>query len=373
MPELDGIRGAAILLVVVWHYGYCQIQTQPGTAAAYLMQIFSLTWAGVDLFFVLTGFLLGGILIRNREAAGYFRTFYVRRACRILPLYYLSLALFAVASELLVSGPPSLHWAWLLGDPLPMGTYPLFVQNFWMADATTFGPNWLGATWSLAVEEQFYLILPLIIRFVPPGMLVPVVVAFIVSAPVVRIGMLWFDPSAGFAAYVLLPSRWDALFLGVLGAVAANQLGARGAIVQSLTPLRWLMLAVGLTLVGMIVGRQGINSYGMMVGGYTLLAALALATILLAIASRGGVMNATFRNPVLMWFGSISYGIYLLHQPVAGLLHGIVKQQSPRIGSLTDGLITLAALFVTLIMAILSSRFIEKPMVAIGHRLSYAR
>ena len=94
-PELDGIRGMAILLVLMWHYVAAQVQTEPGSAAAYVLKLSSLTWAGVDLFFVLSGFLIGRILLENRTAPNYFKAFYTRRACRIFPLYYVMFAAFA--------------------------------------------------------------------------------------------------------------------------------------------------------------------------------------------------------------------------------------------------------------------------------------
>ena len=96
IPELDGIRGLAMVLVLVWHYLVVQVQVPPGSPAAYALKLFSLTWAGVDLFFVLSGFFISGILMDNRNGECYYRTFYMRRFCRIFPLYYLLLGIFAV-------------------------------------------------------------------------------------------------------------------------------------------------------------------------------------------------------------------------------------------------------------------------------------
>src|SRR6266446_4286628 len=91
VPELDGLRGIAILLVIVWHYAVELFAREPGSTAAYGLAVLRLSWSGVDLFFVLSGFLIGGILIDNRGARNYFRVFYFRRVCRIVPLYYLCL------------------------------------------------------------------------------------------------------------------------------------------------------------------------------------------------------------------------------------------------------------------------------------------
>jgi peptidoglycan/LPS O-acetylase OafA/YrhL len=88
ISQLDGVRGVAILLVLVYHYFTCQIIAEPGTLFSYLKRATSLTWSGVDLFFVLSGFLIAGILLDHRNTANYFRVFYLRRACRILPLHF---------------------------------------------------------------------------------------------------------------------------------------------------------------------------------------------------------------------------------------------------------------------------------------------
>ena len=95
-PELDGIRGIAILLVLIWHYPINQIRGEHGSVFHLVQQSLGWTWSGVDLFFVLSGFLIGGTLLDNRRASNYFQVFYIRRACRIVPLYFLLLLAFAV-------------------------------------------------------------------------------------------------------------------------------------------------------------------------------------------------------------------------------------------------------------------------------------
>src|SRR5580704_17724235 len=93
LPELDGIRGCAILLVLIWHYVPCEISASEG-AAHVVSRALGLTWSGVDLFFVLSGFLIAGILLDNRNASNYFRVFYIRRVCRTFPLYFLLVGIF---------------------------------------------------------------------------------------------------------------------------------------------------------------------------------------------------------------------------------------------------------------------------------------
>src|SRR5262249_39067117 len=146
---------------------------------------------GVDLFFVLSGFLLGGILLEHRESQEYFKTFYVRRACRILPVYYLLVIAFAMVSPLF-NGTRNDGFIHLFNNPMPLWSYFTFTQNFAMMSVSDFGAPALSATWSLAVEEQFYLFLPLMIRFVPRGALPGALLLLIVAAPICR-GLLWSD------------------------------------------------------------------------------------------------------------------------------------------------------------------------------------
>src|SRR5712692_10605079 len=199
----------AILLVLIWHYVVVQ-QTTVGV----FNRVFLLSWSGVDLFFVLSGFLIGGILMDHRQAANYFQVFYVRRICRIMPLYFLWIFLFVVFGIVVPLRNEALSW--LFAQPLPLWSYTTFTQNIVMARAGL-GPNWLGITWSLAVEEQFYLALPLMIRAIPPRRLPLVLMTLIVAAPILRIILIARYGAQGYLpGYVLTPCRADALLLGVL-------------------------------------------------------------------------------------------------------------------------------------------------------------
>jgi peptidoglycan/LPS O-acetylase OafA/YrhL len=116
---------------------------------------------------------------------------------------------------------------------------------------------------------------------------------------------------------------------------------------------------------------QGIGSLGVSAAGHTVLAILSMAVIFLALLVEGGWAQRVFRQSWLVKLGTVSYGIYLLHQPVVGALHAIVLDQSPKIADLTDAAITLLALGCTLIAASVSWRFFERPIIARGQRVSY--
>jgi peptidoglycan/LPS O-acetylase OafA/YrhL len=165
IPGLDGVRGFAIILVLLWHYVAMPLTHQPGGGLNFVRQILGVCWSGVDLFFVLSGFLLGGILIENRNSPNYFRTFYLRRASRIFPLYYAWLFAVVCAGYFLGSGKLFPVFAGF-GSFWPFFTYTQNITQVLVPN--TEGGAVLGVTWSLAVEEQFYLILPFIIYFVTP-------------------------------------------------------------------------------------------------------------------------------------------------------------------------------------------------------------
>jgi peptidoglycan/LPS O-acetylase OafA/YrhL len=160
--------------------------------------------AGVDLFFVLSGFLIGSILISKRGSSNLFRAFYLRRALRILPVYFLLLAVFIIG---LTGG-----WhADLFGDgAFPTWTYALFLQNFESARIAEFGPRFMAVTWSLAIEEQFYLLFPFAVAFVSSRHLPNMLAALIVIPPALRIGVFW-QGGHYMPAYVLMPCRADCL------------------------------------------------------------------------------------------------------------------------------------------------------------------
>src|SRR5579885_2114919 len=211
VPELDGIRGLAIALVVFWHYVCVGVVAPPGTAGAYALTPFRLAWSGVDCFFVLSGFLIGGILLDARGSPTYFRTFYLRRFCRILPLYLVILGLFGLA---VWSG--AFAGKVLVEDPCPAWSYLSFTQNLWVAFTGHATANGISHSWSLAIEEQFYLTLPLLIWLLPRRGLVVVLALLVVLAPVLRIVVApRFEEGASHLSFC----RMDSLCLGVLGAV----------------------------------------------------------------------------------------------------------------------------------------------------------
>jgi peptidoglycan/LPS O-acetylase OafA/YrhL len=208
LPQLDGVRGIAILLVVACHYFW--FPTVPALRQLSMMRAANLGWTGVDLFFVLSGFLLGGILIDQKGSEGYFRRFYLRRAARILPLYY---------SWLLIS-PFLAGW----GDPDL--AYLVFAQNWMMAVFNRSHGGGLFISWSLAVEEQFYLVLPFLISYLSRRGLTVLLIAFVALQPLIRVIALPLVRSA--TSILILPvTHGDGLAIGVLLAIALRNQAAK--------------------------------------------------------------------------------------------------------------------------------------------------
>ncbi len=361
ITELDGVRGIAILLVLVWHYVQNQLRPENGSLLAGVRQALGFTWSGVDLFFVLSGFLIAGILIDNRERPGYFRAFYARRVCRIFPLYYLNIAIFLVCMAWLGDRMPVL--APLFRDNgVPLWTYIPFLQNIAMSEANSGGVGWLSVTWSLAVEEQFYLLFPLLVWWVTPSRLPWLFVWFIATAVYLR----FFSP--GLSAYVNTLWRADALMLGALLAWLVRVPGA----LDKLERWRGFLLAVLLMAGGAVViaGAQGVLRLGGAVSHF-LLALFYAVLVLYALLSRDGAAGRFFRLPVLVWLGTISFGVYLIHTWVSRLVHALLRGAEPSIHSFSDAGVTVVALLVTLAMAHVSFHWYEKRFIRAGRKVAY--
>lgn len=334
LPYLDGIRGMAILLVLFYHYVPCQIFT---TDAAWLVRLkysSEIAITGVDLFFVLSGFLIAGILRRNREASNYFAVFYIRRFARIVPIYLVLLAAFV----LLPKGN-----AWLFDGGIPLWSYATFTQNIYMGTTGTTGAHFLGITWSLAVEEQFYLLMPLLIYALNWRWSV---FACVVGA-VTAIGLRHAFP--GFHGYVNMPFRMDALLYGALLAL----LHERGML-----PARLLAVgaAAGVAFIAAIAGGLRVSDEAR----HTIIAIVYASFLGCAITCRP--IQSLLSARLLVWFGTLAYGIYIFHEAVSGFVHG----GEPRLGWGT-----LVATGITLGISALCFRFIEQPVNNWGHRFRY--
>ena len=224
------------------------------------------------------------------------------------------------------------------------------------------GANWLNMTWSLAVEEQFYLFIPALIYFLPRRILVSVLVIAILAAPFLR----WISP--GTHAFVDTPWRSDSLLSGALLALLVRRPSFLTTVQRHRNRLLTLFAAL-------LAGAGVMTRYPVWFGplNHLWLAALYSTFILLAFMRSGPFLDRVLGARILVWFGELSYGIYMFHQPISGLVHGILKHRAPVIRTLDDAAVTLAALVITIVLAELSFRFFETPLLRIGHRTKYLR
>ncbi len=359
IPALDGLRGIAILLVLVRHLFPEQV-SHPGvfarmSAAAWL------SWSGVDLFFVLSGFLIGGILIDARSSPSYFKTFYTRRAFRIIPIYSVVTAIFLIFNS----------WVEPTSSSIPWFAYVTLTQNFWMARDSSFGAMGMAVTWSLAIEEQFYLTIPLLVRKLQLKYLVAALTVIVAAALLLRVFLNFWVTNGGFASYVLMPCRADSLCLGVLSAVAVRNekiwhiLRAHRLGLNSATFILFFGLAY------MTYKAWPTYAHPMSTFGYSWLALLYTGILLVAVTQSSTFVHRILCNSVLMRLGTIAYCTYLIHRPLiwAGRHFLFLRfPHSPTVVMVLGGILGLAA---TLSLASLSWKYFEKPLLERGHKYQY--
>ena len=373
IPALDGLRGIAILLVLLRHaiFGVTSVQgiETHSRFANFVIACGQLSWSGVDLFFVLSGFLIGGILVDARSSPRYFQTFYIRRAYRILPLYFLIIGL-SLFPHLLAqfSAARAAHTTPL---PLPWWSYATFTQNFWMAYRGVFGPSGMGITWSLAIEEQFYLTIPLLVRNVRPRNLGIVLLMVIACAPWLRVLLHSSMTYPGLASYVLMPTRADALCLGVLAALLVRN-ALFWSWLQSSRRILWSVTgAFFLGMVYMTWQRYDALSFPMTTWGFSWLAAFYTCILLIVVSSSVAPVSRILQNPSLMRLGTLAYCSYLVHVAIMNALRHPLKAHFPQfpVGAwLAGGILGIA---LTLSVAALSYRYFEKPLLRRGHQYAY--
>jgi peptidoglycan/LPS O-acetylase OafA/YrhL len=364
LPELDGVRGIAIYGVLISHgVNFLRLVSLDTTWGLLTMRALLPLWGGVDLFFTLSGFLITGILLRSRERPTYFRSFYARRALRIFPIYYAFLV-FQLCLGLVFHKLGRV----LPHRPLEIASYFFYIQNwpiFWL--------DWTGMTgimgvyWSLAVEEQFYMVWPTIIRFFRARLLLGICIAgfllgwveryFLIQRHGIVIGVLQWPFS-----------RLDGLFLGAAIALYQHISGRR-------VPLAWAagLFAAGALLYGYVVvlhpdelAGSALHIWTSGVSGFALMSAGLIA----AAQHRPPWLHRILTLPPLTTAGTYSYGMYVYHLVIytffaTFITHTVVPIFGLYPNPLVCFLGILTAILLTMGFAALSFRFFERPILSL--------
>ena len=247
-------------------------------------------WAGVNLFFVLSGFLITSILLEARDGPHYFRNFYARRALRIWPVYVLALIVCYLNAPSFV-GPP----VWVAIRTAPWWAYLLFLQNLFHLSL----PPPLGPTWSLAIEEQYYFLWAPVVRVLrAPWLLASVLISFLIAAPLFRLShFAWITPTHT---------------LTHIDGIAMGSLLSLGLYILPFSRRAWLAIGLAAMPAGFIAAAT--------IAGGTAFLDTALTTlfggaVLSSIASTGArtPVSAILRRGPLAYYGRISYGLYMTH------------------------------------------------------------
>jgi peptidoglycan/LPS O-acetylase OafA/YrhL len=368
MPALDGVRGIAIVVVMAFHYYLFDHHFAP---LHWLHQVTRSGWLGVDLFLVLSGFLITGILLDQREkrpsARGFFQTFYVRRTLRIFPLYYATLFLvFGVLAWTPLFDEPTFDA--LEGEQIWLWLYAVNWVN-WARGTLVFVSDSFEANhfWSLAAEEQFYLLWPAIVWVLSPRTLACVSLA-IVAASFLAKALL----APGEEALMLF--RADGLVLGGLLATQVRDPEAKRLVERLSRPT----LALGaLALVALLVLRDGLlhGDPWMARGGTSLVAVTCAAAVVESVRAPGdSLVGRALRARALAFLGRYSYGIYVLHWAFHPLFDRWFFQLVPREPT---GVAVLDGLFVTLVKsaaaigaAVVVHHALEAPLLRLKDRLA---
>jgi len=381
VPELDGLRGIAIALVLIVHYFYRDpAANHPPEwikwVYVHLQNCAALGWTGVDLFFVLSGFLIGGILLDARESPKYFKTFYTRRVFRILPIYYAWIGAYVVVMAL--DGP-------VLGRYIPGGgtweagstilAQVFFLQNLRSLPYAAIGWAWFAPTWSLGVEEQFYLIAPAVIRGLTRRWLYFCLGIVIVLAPLLRLFVRHHFPASGPAslslAYILMPCRADALAAGILTALLWRNSGFRSWLNER---GRVLLISVLVFLIGVVALSNLAPDHDSLLEqtlGYTWLAIFYALVLLLVLSHPGGWLGGFTRMAWLRELGKVSYCVYLIHVAVGLFCQTLLTALVHRVNTWEQLAASCVAVAICYAIARVSWTYFENPLLQIGHRNKY--
>ena len=350
---LDGIRGIAVLLVMFSHLG---------------ILVFAGGFFGVDLFFVLSGFLITTLLLREYDgnaASVSMRNFYMRRILRLAPALLVLLAVYVVFSIATGSDSAAVSLRALLA---------LFYVTNWVSTFAAVDLAHLGHTWSLSIEEQFYLVWPwalvgLLSRFRHRAVLAAVIAGFVALELAMRALYVSRD-APWYRIHFGMDARSDPLLIGCLLAVCLSYPPMRAAAVRHARAISVLAVIGCLYLAALVPIRDPFDVIIRRYHVWGLLGcelAIALVILYVAIGGQGALTSVLSWRP-LAGIGRISYGLYLWHYPIFGVMQKVLKGRVDPANLVTVTLAIMLVFAVTLAVALASYRWIEEPALRLKRR-----
>ena len=367
--ELDGVRGISIIVVVAFHLLKRADYFTSNETLYFITRLSSIGWVGVDIFFVLSGFLITSILLRTKHEKNYFKNFYVRRSLRIFPLYFVFIAVILLLL-------PKLDPDFTPEIPHALPFLLLYQQNWLMLISKIPLTTYLAVTWSLAIEEQFYLIWPAVVYFTKRETLIKLSIGVILFSILARVlGILFWDDMSQVSTFFYYNTftRFEQLVFGGLLAVAFTEPLWIQRLKNISIPSFWVaftaFLALCFTAYPHMVPLD--ENIWLVFGGYTLAAVFsaALVTILMT-HPETSMFRRLFQNRVLIFFGKYSYSIYLLHVPVILILLDMLWRTQLRGWAMYLAYIVLTYA-ITVIGALITWNLLEKHMLNLKKYFEY--
>ncbi len=367
LPALDGLRGLAVLMVMVHHLFLTKVYVTPGR----LEQFVHTGWIGVDLFFVLSGFLITGILIDAKSTKNRYRNFYMRRVLRIFPLYYGVLFLFLIAiptASTFINTPLLKQLTAEVSDVIPIQwRLWLYLQNF--------GGQWtiFNHFWSLAVEEHFYLLWPWVVFTFSQRTLLRICWAVIGVAFASRLAWITYDIPIG-SAYIFTLCRFDALAIGGMTAIYGRRNGLVSLAKAAKVPM--IFAIATFAAVVMVYGGLSNRSIWVLVPGLSLIAAGFAMLVGYSAGTGAGTLWVWFlTRPWLMACGKYSYAAYVFHRILIRptlIIMPPVKMRSLFGSDIVAATFTmLVAIIATFVLARLSWMFYERSFLRLKSHFEY--
>ncbi len=341
LEAIDGLRGLAVLATVALHWF---VQPAAELFRADLRNVLLLAAYGVDLFFVVSGFLIGRILLKIEGNAAGMRAFYIRRVLRIWPPYYL-LLLFIF---LLTGGKFA---------KAPWWSFPLFIFNFWGGRGEAIHPS-LYHLWSIAVEEQFYLIGPALFSLVKDRRRLALALgAYLLAAPFLRLALSLYTK---VGVWEFTPARLDGICFGLLLALLVSSPAVFARVAEN---LRFLQAAALFSLAAAIPLRLALSDlYWFSFGNSFAAAAFALTLLVVYLQSLAGGGGGALTFPPLRYLGVRCYVLYLFHLPFMYISYLTFRSFAAQI---------LFQTALTLLFAHLLWKYFEAPFIRWGKKFSY--